>query len=252
MLENIKKFVDIYANILGVCDQKFEFHEGTDAYQAELDWNELKGVWIISYDKDDIGEYYFAHEVGHIYLAKKYNFEGFSKPMRKEDEPNIDFNIALLLNMCLDGFVDYHICQFDEIYPCMKIKYLTYVEDLQNTFSYTYENKDYIEVLGWYIVWFQIFNYIIDRKNRILFKKEISELFSFTKKHLLRFKGGMSKDQFDKLTEKIKLFKNTTKSKDAKQLILYSANVIIGTGIWDRTKVLKNIKYFYPTIKELF
>jgi len=62
----------------------------------------------------------------------------------------------------------------------------------------------------------------------------------------------LSKDQFDELTDKIKLFKDAIKFKDAKQLILYSANVIIGTGIWDKTKVLKNIKYFYPTIKVLF
>ena len=252
ILENIKKSVYKYAKILGVDDQRFEFHEGTELYNAELGWNESSGAWIINYDNKDVEEYYFAHEVGHIYLAKKFNFDGFSKPMREEDAPKIDWNIPLLLNMCLDGFVDYHISQFKEIYPCMKVKYLSAVEGLPNTFSYINENKDYIEVLSWYIIWFQIFNYILDKKNRVMFKNEISNLFSFTKNHLLRFKGGINKEKFNEMTEKVKNFKEVRKTEDPRQILLYSSNVILGTGLWEQSKVLKHIKYFYPTIKELF
>lgn len=255
MIENIeiiKNYIYKYSKILGVDDQIFEFHKGTDVHQAELGWDESRGVWIINYDNDNVEKYYFAHEVGHIYLAKKFGFDGFAKPMRSEDAPKIDWNIPLLLNMCLDGFVDYYISQFTTIYPCMKVKYLSFLEDLPNTFSYIQENTDYIEVLSWYILWFQNFDFIIDRASRFQYKDEIAQLFSYTKNHLLRFKGGMDSITFKKFTASLKKFKEIRKIDDPKQIILYSTNVILSSGFWDRIKVLKHIQYFYPTIRELF
>jgi hypothetical protein len=250
--ERIKNLTEKYAKILGVDDQIFGFHEGTEVHQADLGWDEERGIWIINYDNEDVNESYIAHEVGHIFLAKKFGFDGFAKPMRDEDAPKIDWNIPLLLNMCLDGFVDYHISQFSTIYPCLKVKYFSYVEDLQNTFSYIEENTDYIEVLSWYILWFQIFNFIIDRASRFKYKDEIAQLFSYTKNHLLKFKGGMDSITFGKFIDTLKKFKEIKKTDDPKQIILYSTNVILSCGFWDRTKVLKHMRFFFPTIRDLF
>lgn len=250
--ERIKKSIKKYAEILGVSDKAFEFHKGTDVYETELGWNEESQTWIINYINNNVDDYYLAHEIGHIFFAKFYNFDGFSKPMKDEDEPKIDWNIAPLFNNLLDGFVDYHINLFDEIYPSSELKYLSFLNDLPNTFSLINENKDYIEVLGWFISWFHIYNFIIKKDIRIKYKREISQLLSFTRNHLLKFKGGISLSTFNDMEIKLKSFDSVKKSTDSKEILLYCINVLILMELWDTGHIIKQLTFFFPTVRDLF
>ena len=197
-------------------------------------------------------DYYLAHEVGHIYLAKLYNFDGFAKPMKDDDEPKIDWHIAPLFNSLLDGIVDYHISLFDEIYPRSEMKYLSYLKDLPDTYALVSKNEDYIEVLEWFIIWFQSFKFIIKEEVRVKYKREISQLLSFTRNHLLKFKGGISSNLFKEMEDKLKSFDVVKMSKDPKELLLYFINVLILTELWDTGHIMKQLKFFYPAIRNLF
>lgn len=248
----IKNSVQRFAEILGVSDQIFEFHEGTEAYEAEVGWNEESQAWIINYKNKNVEDFSLAHEVGHIYVAKLYNFDGFAKPMKDEDEPKINWHIAPLFNSLLDGIVNYHISLFDEIYLLSELKYLSYVKDLPDTYSLISKNEDYIEVLEWYIIWFQSLKFIIKERVRVKYKREISQLLSFTRKHLLKFEGGISKNIFKEMEDKLKQFDTVKKSKDPKELLLYFINVLILTELWDTGKIMKQLAFFFPTLRNLF
>lgn len=229
--ERIKNSVQRFAEILGVSDKLFEFHEGTNIYEAELGWNEERQMWIINYSDKNVDDYYLAHEVGHIFVAKMYNFDGFAKPMKDDDEPKIDWNIAPLFNSLLDGIVDYRINLFDEIYPYSELKYLSYLKNLPETYSLVVKNEDYIEVLEWFILWFQSFKIIIKEDIRVKYKKEISQLLSFTKNHLLKFKGGISISAFKEMEDKLQSFDTVKRSTDSKEILLYFINVLILTEL---------------------
>lgn len=129
---------------------------------------------------------------------------------------------------------------------------MSFLEDLPYTFSYIIENKDYIEVLGWFFLWFQIFKFIIKKKIRVKYKKEISQLLSFTKNHLLKFKGGISISAFNELEAKLKSFDAVKTSTNPKEIFLYSINVLILTELWDTGHIMKQLKFFFPTIRDLF
>jgi len=250
--ERIKNSVQRFAEILCVSDQQFEFHEGTNIYEAELGWNEESQIWIINYRDKNVDDYYLTHEVGHIFVAKLYNFDGFAKPMKDEDEPKIDWNIIPLFNSLLDGIVDYQINLFNEIYTHSEKKYLSYLKDLPEAYSLVVKNKDYIEVLEWYFLWFQIFKFIIKKEIRVKYKKEISQLLSFTRNHLLKFNGGISLDAFKKMEVKLKNFDVVKKTTDSKELLLHFINVLILTELWDTSHIIKQFTFFYPSIRELF
>ena len=250
--ERIRKTVLRFAEILGVSDQIIELHEGTDIYEAELGWNEESQTWIIKYRDKNVDDYYLAHEVGHVYVAKLYNFEGFAKPMKDKDELKIDWNIAPLFNSLLDGIVNYRISLFDEIYLCSELKYLSHVKDLPDTYSLVGKNKDYIEVLEWYILWFQIFKFIIKKVVRVKYKKEISQLLSFTRNHLLNFNGGISIIAFKEMEDKLKGFDTVKTSTDSKELLLYFINVLILTELWDTGLIIKQFVFFFPTVRDVF
>ena len=197
-------------------------------------------------------EYYLAHEVGHIYIAKLYNFDGFAKPMKDDDEPKIDWHIAPLFNSLLDGIVDYHISLFNDIYPYSELKYLSYLKNLPDTYALVVKNKDYIEVLEWYILWFQSFKFIIKEEIRIKYKKEISQLLSFTKNHLLKFNGGISNNAFKEMEDKLKTFDKVKVSSDSKEILLFFINVLNLMALWDASHIMKQLTFFYPTIRDLF
>ena len=250
--KRIKNSVQRFAEILSVSDQLFEFHEGTNIYEAELGWNEESQTWIINYKDKDVDDYYLAHEVGHIFVAKLYNFDGFAKPMKDEDEPKIDWNIAPLFNSLLDGIIDYQINLFNEIYTHSEKKYLSYLKDLSDAYSLVVKNKDYIEVLEWYFLWFQSLKFIIKKEVREKYKKEISQLLSFTRNHLLKFNGGISVDAFKEMEDKLKNFDAVKKTTDSKDLFLHFINVLNLTELWDTSHIIKQLTFFYPTIRNLF
>ncbi len=250
--KRIKNSVQRFAEILSVSDQLFEFHEGTNIYEAELGWNEESQTWIINYRDKDVDDYYLAHEVGHIFVAKLYNFDGFAKPMKDEDEPKIDWNIAPLFNSLLDGIIDYQINLFNEIYTHSEKKYLSYLKDLSDTYSLVGKNKDYIEILEWYILWFQSLKFIIKEEVRVKYKKEISQLLSFTRNHLLKFTGGISVDAFKEMEDKLKNFDAVKNSVETKEHLLHFINVLNLTELWDSSHIIKQLTFFYPTIRDLF
>ncbi|MCJ7648665.1 MAG: hypothetical protein MUP85_08630, partial [Candidatus Lokiarchaeota archaeon] len=56
--------------ILDLMDEKIIFRSNPNKFQAELEWNERIGAWIIFSNKNII-DYPIIHELGHIYSAKK-------------------------------------------------------------------------------------------------------------------------------------------------------------------------------------
>lgn len=92
------------------------------------------------------------------------------------------------------------------------------------------ENEDYIKVLNWYISWYTAFREILKKEDWNLWKNKAHILFSMTRKDLLIFEGGMSKDHLKLLNERLDTFGKVKESQDHKEIILYMVNVLYSMG----------------------
>jgi len=246
--KHIMNLIKYYKDVLSLSQEKVMIKKGTICYDAELEWDEDNSLWIINYN-EGIDDYYFVHELGHIYLAKKANFEDFAKPYK--DTPDLDGNFEPLFNGMLDGLVDFRLSQFEEIYPILRKMYLKYLDDLDNTFSYIVENADYIQLLSWYILWFQALQFILttsDRKRNI---KKIGRLLDFAEHNLLKFKGGIAQEDFKEAKVKLNAFDSIKGSLNPKDILLHFANVLYTSNLWDKKKILSQVILYFPGIKEL-
>ncbi len=240
--ERIAGLVKKFKNILPLSNEKFAISEGTEYPEAQIDWDDDDNNWIVRY-KPDIEEYYIAHELGHVNLARLCNYEGFAKQMKENS--NIDWNIAPLLNILLDGFVDYQISQFDEIYSAIKIKFWDYLGDINFSKRCIQEENEFIELLIWYLGWYQGFNFILKKNDQKESKEKIDDLLSFLKSKLVHGKGGISGKNFIKLTIQLNKFDKIKGTLDSKEIISYCFDVILSMKLWDKNKISEQIKLFF-------
>ncbi|MHA1757888.1 MAG: hypothetical protein ACTSVV_14020 [Promethearchaeota archaeon] len=176
-------------------------------------------------------------------MARLCNHNGFAKGMK--ENPNIEWNVTPLLNILLDGFVDFQISQFDEIYIEIKKKYGDYLDDIKSSKIFIEEENDYIELLTWYLGWYQGFNFILKKKDYDESKENIKELLSFLKSKLIQGEGGISGKNFIKLNIQLNKFDKIKGTKNSKEIKNYCFNVILSMKLWDKDKINNQITLFF-------
>ena len=84
---------------------------GVNEYEgSKLYWDESRGTWVIEFVNQHT--FFLIHELGHIFLAKKYNCQYFAK----QTIVPVNVRIGYYDNALTDSFVNYNITRFDEIY----------------------------------------------------------------------------------------------------------------------------------------
>ena len=247
---SLSNLIEKYKELLSITDIPIVIkRDPTNKFEHEIEWHPNKKLWCIWY-KDIPLEFYIIHELGHLYFAKRLtHFEGFAlqTPFHKE----LDKKPYPLLNGLLDSFVNYNLSKFDEIYPIQKQKLCEYIEK-SNDFKEMIDNqKDFIMLLSWYIIFFLEFNFILRKAERDFFSQEIERSLNYLKSSLIKVKSMGFSINFEELTKKLSKFEDVKEKIDPKLIVLFMINVIYVLDYWTKKELLKQIKLYFPGLKSL-
>ncbi len=245
---SLSNIVEKYKELLSITEVPIVLRrDPTNKFEHELEWHPKQNLWCIWY-KDEPIEFYIIHELGHLYFAKRLtHFEGFAlqTPFHKE----IDNKLHPLLNGLLDSFVNYNLSKFDEIYPIQKQKLSSYLENF-NDFKEMIDNqKDFIMLLSWYIIFFLEFNFILRKTGRVFFSHEIKRSLNYLKSSLINVKSMVFIIDFEEFNKKLSKFEDVKEKIDPKLIVLFMINVIYVLDYWTKKELLKQIKLYFPELK---
>ena len=242
---NLEQIIDKYKKILHLLDDTFilkKIKESDSVYETEISWDNENDLWNVLY-KENPDIYYIIHELGHVSLAKMCDFQCFAKQMK--DNPEVDWIFPMLFNSMVDGFVDYQLSLFPEIYPILREKYLLYFEDFEETKFHMQSNNDYIEVFTWFILWDQIFHGILKVEDSNKYKNQINNLLSLTRLKLQNASGGMDKRRIKEVIKQLDNFNNYKDFTDVHKIMPYFSNVLNATEFWEESKIAKQMKLYF-------
>ena len=111
---SIKQQFDKYRSLLSLSDEPIKLKilpkNGVNEYEgSNLYWDEKLKSWVIEFVNQHI--FFLIHELGHIFLAKKYNCPYFAKQTSVPVNERIGYNNVALV----DSFVNYNITRYNEI-----------------------------------------------------------------------------------------------------------------------------------------
>lgn len=246
MNSSLEQILDKYKKILSISNEKVVYQLGTDKYEAELSWNEYSQTWII-FHREDITEFYFIHELGHIYFSRKITHcDDFA--VDTEIKPGLDECLYPLINNLIDGLVDYNLSKFNEIYPILWKKYSEYFEKFNDFKDYVDEIDNLFDLLSLYKLLYIAYRFITREVHKKAFSSKIDQVLKYLKKSLLEFTPDISKEKLEKIESYLNKFKEVKDSNDLKEISIYISNVLLSTEFWDKKTLIKQIKLYFPSL----
>lgn len=229
--------------ILNLEEEKFLIKKDLSIrYEACIDWDDKNNQWIISH-KQNTHPYYFFHEVGHVYLAKKTNFRDFALQTEIYEETDVD--LYPLMNILLDVFVDYHTFTHNELYPYLQHKIFKTLKDKDIFEEDVQDQESLIDLIMWYIVFYIHFHYCLKESDRKKREDSINQRISYIRKNLLEFNPDMNVDKLDKLNKALDWFYEIKDSDDPIVITAFTSEVLKSLDFWTYKYIIRQIKLYY-------
>jgi len=236
-----------HLKLLSISKEKIEFNLRTVFYETELGWNPQEKKWIINYRDEDVQDYYFAHELGHIHLAKiKTNFLGFALPSRAS--PEMDRNLLPLTNQLLDPFVDHVLTQFDELYRIYRDFHFANLKGLDDFKEKNKNNDDVDYMLSLYFFFYLEFNFNIKKKERETIIKEINGILEFLKNVCIKYEYRLNTDWFEMINSKLNAFEEIKNTSNHIKILNFMIEILreVPYSNWTPDYLKKQFKIIFP------
>lgn len=211
----------------------FNEYEGSSLY-----WDEKLETWVIEFV--DQHNFFLIHELGHIFLAKKYNCPYFAKQsIVPVNEKVGNYNIALV-----DSFVNYNITRHDEIYPI----FLDLVDIYLNAGTQRLDS-DNLDLLMFFLNLYLDFHYCLKPEDFQIRKQKIFVFFNELEGLILKNRS-LTKEKFGIIKKELKKFEEYLEVEKSTTIIHYIFNLLKKVPYWSQSELKKNIKLIYNLKKK--
>ena len=213
--------------------------------QAELDFDPSSQSWILYYNITR-SEFPFIHELGHIYFASKItDYKYFALP----PPPNNRLNrkVGNLIGNLLDCFVNYNLSVFDEIYSIIQQNDFGYLDELGNFQSNVESGNDTNMLLGWYILFYIDFRFILKKKDSNIRKQDIDTFLKVLSSQINRSPEFNGKN-IKKFTRSLDRFNEAKAEIKYEKIVYFIYTILLYTNLWTTKELQTQIKLFFPPL----
>jgi len=176
-----------------------------------------------------------VHELGHIFLAKKYDCPYFAK----QSMVPVNERIGIYDNTLVDSFVNYNITRYDEIYHI----FLEYVDIYLNAGTQRLDPKN-LDILLYYLNLYLDFHYCLKLED---FQKREQKINIFFKEleELILTAPSISKETFGIIKEELLKFEEYLEVEKSAPIIFFILKILKKIPYWRQSDVNENIRKIY-------
>ncbi len=233
-----------YKEILSISEENIIFVKNPYiTHQAELGFDSSSRSWVVNFNITQ-SEFPFIHELGHIYFAKiKTRYMHFALP----PPPHLELNrrIGDLMGNLLDCFVNYNLSVFKEIYPIIQQNDFEYLDNLRQFQTKIGSINDLNTLLGWYILFYLDFRFILKKEDRDIKNQEIYSFLEILRSQIYNF-TDFNRNNMIKLTKSLNKFEKAKIEIQHVRIIYFIYNTLLSIKLWSKEELKKQIEIFFP------
>lgn len=245
---DLKQFINEWKSKLSIESERIEWidlpfshfdNEEHNYSKVQVSYYYEKGFWLITYE-ETVKPYAFIHELGHIYLWKLTNHLDIIKSRKLIINKNpITTKINHLENVLLDCFVNYNLYEFEEF---KKLFLFECIDNLNRI--YHFNNNQLDKILQFYIYWYIIYNFIIEKEVKDHYEKQIKDVLKPFKKEIMR-KSSFNQKFFLRLNAKLNKFNQIKETKKIRTIINFIYEVLGIFPYWSKTQLLEQLNLIF-------
>ncbi len=229
--------------ILNLSDEsiKLEILPGTHQNQlkgSNLKWDDVSDTWIIEFVEQH--DFFLAHELGHIYLSKKYSCPFFAK----QTQVPVNVKIGFYTNCIIDSFVNYNLTKYDFIYP-----YFLNLINIYLTHGKNGPDPNTPDLLGFYLNSYLDMHYNLKKENFDERKSKFSNYFKNFEKLILK-NSSISQGALNIIKKELIRFEDFKEMEKNTSVIGYIFLVLKVIPFWSNFELAKNIRLIFNIKKK--
>ena len=201
--------------------------EGSNIY-----WDEKKKTWIINFV--DQHTFFLAHELGHLFLYKKYNNIHFARQTVPVNIRIGEYNVTMI-----DSFVNYNITRFKDIYDL----FVDFVDIYLNAGTQRL-NSDELDILMFYINLYLDFQNSLSQDDFKKREKKIDRFFSELENIILK-QRFISKSELELVKKELEKFEGYLEGENGTTIISFILKLLKILPFWNTSEVNRNIRRIY-------
>ena len=233
-----KKFI----SLLSLTEERIELNvlsqNGINEFEgSDIHWDEKKKTWIINFV--DQHTFFLAHELGHLFLYKKYNNIHFARQTVPVNVRIGEYNVSIV-----DSFVNYYITKFKDIYDLF-----VDIVDIYLNAGTQRLNSDELDILMFYINLYLDFQNCLSQDDFNKREKKIKRFFSELENIILK-QRVISKAKFELVKAKLEEFEGYLEVENDTTIINFIVKLLKRLPFWNSSEVNKNIRRIYNIKKK--
>lgn len=233
-----KKFI----SLLSLTEEQIELNvlpqDGLNEFEgSSIHWDEKKKTWIINFV--DQHTFFLAHELGHLFLYKKYNNIYFARQTVPVNVRIGEYNISIV-----DSFVNYNITRFKDIYNLF-----TDLVDIYLNAGTQRLNSGEPDILMFYINLYLDFQNCLSQNDFKEREKKINGFFSELENIILK-QRVISKSILELVKEELEEFEGYLEVENDTTIIFYILKLLKRLPFWNISEVKKDIRRIYNIKKK--
>ncbi len=241
-IQDLKNRFEKYLKILNLKNEKILLLTQTYGESAISRDN---ANWKIEYNINH-PEYELVHEIGHIFLYIKINYEYFADP--PDNIKSSIFNnqrLMLFFNYCnslVDCFVDYNISVYSKFFNL----FLDYLKEILNGMTNIQPQSQSEQLVEGYLKFYPSFNQILRKTERDKLKNKIENAIELVRNEIINKNPLYSEDIFNELNMELNKFSSIKKTSDHQQILNFLKFVTKKLPEFDNNYVDKNLLLIFP------